>query len=98
MSKVLLAFNGSLDSTLGIHWLKEHKDLEVVALVVSLGLEQELDDLAEQAILAGAASTHFEDLTDSFCRECGVYPFRVMTLSEAPTWSASPIRRGGPAS
>jgi len=69
MSKVLLAFNGSLDSTLCIHWLKEHKDLEVVALMVDLGLEVELDDMAEQAILAGAASTHFEDLTESFCRD-----------------------------
>jgi len=68
MNKVLLGYNGSLDSTLCIHWLKEHNDLEVIAHVVDLGLEMELDDLAEQAILSGALSTHFEDLTDSFCR------------------------------
>jgi argininosuccinate synthase len=67
MDRVVLAYNGSLDSTLCIHWLKEHNDMEVIALVVDLGLDVELDDLAEKAIFAGAFSCHFEVLSEEFC-------------------------------
>ena len=42
MAKCVLAFTGSLDSLLAIPWIKEHHDMDVVALSVDLGDGEEL--------------------------------------------------------
>jgi len=67
MNKVVLAYSGSIDSTLCIHWLKEHHDLEVIALVVDLGLDEDYVRMADRALRSGASTAHFEDLTEDFC-------------------------------
>lgn len=66
MAKCVLAFTGSLDSLLAIPWIKEHYDMDVVALSVDLGSGDDLEELGERALLAGAAAARIEDLRDAF--------------------------------
>lgn len=69
MSKVALAYSGSLDTTLAIHWLKEHHNAEVIALAVDVGIQADLVSLGDRAIRAGASSAHILDLRDTFCQD-----------------------------
>ncbi|MCZ7648393.1 MAG: argininosuccinate synthase [Planctomycetota bacterium] len=69
MPKCVLAFSGSLDTLVMIPWLKEHRDLDVVTLSVNLGGETDLEELGEQALLAGAVSARIEDVRDAFFRD-----------------------------
>jgi argininosuccinate synthase len=69
VDKIALAYSGSLDTTLCIHWLKEYKNFEVLALAVDVGLQTDLVSLGDRAIRAGAASAHILDLREKFCQE-----------------------------
>ena len=66
MPKCVLAFSGGLDTLVAIAWLKERRNVDVVALAVDLGQGEDLDELGEFALRAGAVSARIEDLRDVF--------------------------------
>jgi len=66
MAKCVLAFSGGLDTLVAISWLKERRNLDVVALAVNLGQGEDLEELGEIALRAGAVAARVEDLRDSF--------------------------------
>ncbi|MGD0090309.1 MAG: argininosuccinate synthase [Planctomycetota bacterium] len=66
MPKCVLAFSGGLDTLVAISWLKERRNLDVVALAVDLGQGEDLEELGELALRAGAAQARVEDLRESF--------------------------------
>ncbi len=68
MGKVVLAYSGGLETSVAIHWLKHHRDLKVIALVINLGQEQDLDVAAERALNVGADTVHVFDLRRSFLK------------------------------
>jgi argininosuccinate synthase len=69
MPKCVLAFSGGLDTLCAISWLKERRNLDVIALAVDLGQGQDLDELGEIALRAGAYSARVEDLRDGFFKD-----------------------------
>ncbi len=69
MPKCVLAFSGGLDTLCAISWLKERRNLDVVALAVDLGQGQELEELGEIALRAGAFTARIEDLRQSFFQD-----------------------------
>lgn len=69
MTKVALAYSGSIDTTLCVHWLKEHHNLDVITLSVDVGLRTDVMLLGDRAVKAGAASANILDLREDFCRE-----------------------------
>src|SRR5579862_9357557 len=69
MAKCVLAFSGGLDTLVSISWLKERRNLDVVALVVDLGQGADLEDLGEIALRAGASTARIEDLREVFFKD-----------------------------
>jgi argininosuccinate synthase len=69
MPKCVLAFSGGLDTLVAISWLKERRNFDVVALAVNLGQGEDLEELGETALRAGAVSARVEELRDSFFKD-----------------------------
>jgi argininosuccinate synthase len=69
MAKCVLAFSGGLDTLVAISWLKERRNMDVVALAIDLGQGEDLEELGEIALRAGAISARVEDLRDGFYKD-----------------------------
>ncbi|HYG78260.1 MAG TPA: argininosuccinate synthase [Planctomycetota bacterium] len=69
MPKCVLAFSGGLDTLCAISWLKERRNLDVIALAIDLGQGEDLDELGEIALRAGALNARVEDLRESFFKD-----------------------------
>ncbi len=66
MKKVVLAYSGGLDTSVIIPWLKEEYQVEVIAVTIDLGQEEELDGLVKKAYQSGASKVYLEDLKEEF--------------------------------
>ena len=64
--KIVLAYSGGLDTSIAIHWLKEEKGLDVVAVLVDVGQGRELQSLAKKAAKIGAVKTYCIDAKEEF--------------------------------
>ncbi len=69
MSKVALAYSGSLDTAICVHYFRHVRGMRVVTFSANLGQPEYLEPLAEQAVELGAAAAHLADLRDKFARE-----------------------------
>ena len=69
MDKVVLAYSGGLDTSVCVYWLKDKKDLEVIAMAADLGQGEILEPLEERAKAAGASKLHIVDLKETFVTE-----------------------------
>jgi argininosuccinate synthase len=58
--KLVLAYSGGLDTSVGIRWLKE-KGWDVVALTVDLGEKKDLDAIQARALKIGASAAYVVD-------------------------------------
>jgi argininosuccinate synthase len=68
MSRIVLAFTGSLRTSVAIPWLKERHQAEVVTATFDLGLGHELEAIRDRALATGAARAHVLDLREEFAR------------------------------
>jgi len=71
--KVVLAYSGGLDTSIIIPWLKENYDLDVIAVCVNLGQDDNMEDLKVKAIKSGVAKIYVENVADEFV---GEYAFK----------------------
>ena len=62
MAKVVLAYSGGLDTSICIPWLKEHKNVDVVAFAADVGQGEDLTPLPEKAKASGAVEIRIVDL------------------------------------
>jgi len=69
MHKVALAYSGSLDTTLCVHFLRQVKGMKVYTFSANLGQPEYLAPLAERAVELGAAAAHLADLREKFVRD-----------------------------
>ena len=93
MAKCVLAFSGGLDTLVAISWLKERRNLDVVALAVNLGQGEDLEELGETALRAGATSARVEDLRDSFFKDFITPSLRALAHYEQQYLLASALSR-----
>jgi argininosuccinate synthase len=75
MEKVVLAYSGGVDTTAALHWLKRVRGLKVVALALNVGQGGDFDDIAQNAIEAGADSVHALDRRRTFVKQ---YCFKAL--------------------
>ena len=68
-SRIVVPFSGDPASAAAIPALARQHRAEVVALVLDLGQGQELEDLRDRALAAGAARVHVMDVREEFARE-----------------------------
>lgn len=68
MSTVVLAYSGGLDTSVAIRWIKEHYDLDVIALTIDVGNERDLSTIAQRAKQIGAVKSLIVDGRADFVR------------------------------
>ena len=93
MAKCVLAFSGGLDTLVAISWLKERRNLDVVALAVDLGQGADPEQLGEAALSAGAVSARLEDLRESFFKDFITPSLRALAHYETHYLLASALSR-----
>ncbi|MBI2901110.1 MAG: argininosuccinate synthase [Planctomycetes bacterium] len=69
MPKVALAYSGSLDTAICVHYLRHVKGMKVYTFSANLGQPEYLEPLAEQAVDLGATAANLADLRDRFARD-----------------------------
>jgi argininosuccinate synthase len=67
--KVVLAYSGGLDTSVAIQWLKDNKDLDVIAVAVDVGQGKYLADVQKKGIEIGAVESLVVDAKDEFVRD-----------------------------
>ena len=69
MDKVVLAYSGGLDTSIIVPWLKENYELEVIAVCVNVGQEDEMEDVRKKAIESGASKIYIENAAEEFVKD-----------------------------
>ena len=69
INKIVLAYSGGLDTSVMLHWLKEHYQCEVVCYCADVGQGAEMEGLDEKAKATGASKLYIEDLREEFVRD-----------------------------
>jgi argininosuccinate synthase len=68
--RVVLAYSGGLDTSVGIGWLKDATGKEVVALAVDVGQGgEDMDDIRQRALDCGAVEAVVVDAKDEFAND-----------------------------
>ncbi|HEY8914479.1 argininosuccinate synthase [Lacisediminihabitans sp.] len=68
--RVVLAYSGGLDTSVGIGWLKDATGKEVVALAVDVGQGgEDMDDIRQRALDCGAVEAIVVDARDEFASD-----------------------------
>ena len=68
--RVVLAYSGGLDTSVGIGWLKDATGKEVVALAVDVGQGgEDMDDIRKRALDCGAVEAIVVDAKDEFAND-----------------------------
>ncbi len=67
-SRIVLAYSGSLRTSVAIPWLKETYGAEIVTATMDLGLGRELEAVRDRALASGAVRAHVLDLREEFAR------------------------------
>lgn len=67
--KVVLAYSGGLDTSIIIPWLKEHYDLDIIAVCVDVGQGDNAEEVKKKAIISGASSVYVENVQEEFVTE-----------------------------
>ncbi len=81
--KCLLAYSGGLDTSVAIQWLKEHKNVDVIALVVDVGQErQDLEFVRQKALGIGAVESVCKDVREEYVEEFLAKALRANALYE----------------
>ncbi len=63
---VVLAYSGGLDTSVAVKWLQEERGLDVVALTVDVGQQEDLEEARERALASGAVHAEVVDARDAF--------------------------------
>jgi argininosuccinate synthase len=72
MTRIVLAYSGSLEATVAIRWLAAAHDAELVTLTLDVGQDRPVEQLRARALACGAVRAHVIDAREEFARECVV--------------------------
>lgn len=73
--KVVLAYSGGLDTSIIIPWLKENYDLDVIAVCIDVGQDDNMEEVKKKAIKTGAVKVYVEDAKEEFVKD---YVFKAL--------------------
>src|SRR5436305_12863233 len=69
VARIILAFNGDLESRLALYWLVHERGCEVITLSINLGQELYLEPVGELALDLGATAAQVVDRREMFLRD-----------------------------
>lgn len=67
--KVVLAYSGGLDTSVILKWLKEEKELDVIAYIADVGQNENLEKAKKKALFLGAKKVYIKDLKHEFVKD-----------------------------
>ncbi|MBE6068596.1 MAG: argininosuccinate synthase [Clostridium lundense] len=73
--KVVLAYSGGLDTSIIIPWLQENYDLEVIAVCINVGQDDNMQEVEAKALRTGAIKAYIEDAKEEFVSD---YVFKAL--------------------
>lgn len=91
--RIVLAYSGGLDTSVGIEWLKETYNAEVIAFCADLGQGEDLTAIREKALKTGASKAYVEDLRAEFIGEYLFPMLRANALYEGTYMLGTSIAR-----
>lgn len=96
MKKVVLAYSGGLDTSCIVRWLKE-RDWQVICFVADLGQGlgkgEDLKQIEERAMIAGASKVYIKDLQDEFVQDFIVPALKANAVYEGKYLLATALGR-----
>jgi argininosuccinate synthase len=93
MPRIILAFNGDLESRLALYWLVHERGYEVITLSINLGQETYLEPLGELALELGAAAAQVVDRRESFLRDFALPVLHANAIYQANCFLGSALAR-----
>jgi argininosuccinate synthase len=66
--KVVLAYSGGLDTSVAVKWIQENYNMDVIALTIDMGTEEDIELARKRAIEVGACKALIVDATDVFVK------------------------------
>ena len=93
MPRIILAFNGDLESRLALHWLSHERGYEVVALSLNLGQEVYLEPLGELALELGATAARIVDRRTEFLRDFALPVLQANAVYQGACFLGSALAR-----
>src|SRR5829696_7074207 len=69
-NRVVLAYSGGLDTSVGIGWIGEETGAEVIAVAVDVGQGgEDLEEIRQRALACGAVEAYVADARDEFAEQ-----------------------------
>jgi argininosuccinate synthase len=68
VTRIALAYSGSLDGSAAIDWLRRKHAAEIVTVTLDLGQGRELEAIRDRALMLGAQRAHVLDARDRFAQ------------------------------
>ena len=87
MSRIVLAYSGSVATSAAIPWLMERYGAEVITVTVDVGQGAELTHIREQALAAGALRAHVIDARDEFVKRYALPALRSGAFADAAAFA-----------
>ena len=80
IKKLVLAYSGGLDTSVMLHWIKDHFGCEVIAYCADVGQGDETQGLDQKARTTGASKLVMADLREEFARD---FVFAILRANAA---------------
>src|SRR5215470_13043014 len=93
MARIILAFNGDLESRLALHWLVHERGHQVITLSMNLGQEVYLEPLGELALELGAVAARVIDRREAFVRDFAFPVLQAGAVYQASCFLGSALCR-----
>jgi argininosuccinate synthase len=91
--KIVVAYSGGLDTSVMVHWLKQHHDAEIITCTGNLGQTKESASLEEKAYSAGASKVYKIDLREEFLKDFAFPALKAGAMYEAAYPMATSLGR-----
>src|SRR5687767_15939564 len=91
ITRIVLAYSGSRETSAAIRWLAENHQAEVVTLTLDLGQGGELTDVRERALAAGAVRAHVIYAREVLVRDYFLPALQSGAMYLVTDWLAAPL-------
>lgn len=93
MPRIILAFNGDLESRLALYWLANERGFEVITLSINLGQETYLEPVGELALDLGATAAQVLDRREMFLRDFALPVLQANAIYQTNCFLGSALAR-----
>ena len=92
MKKIVLAYSGGLDTSVGIKWLNE-RDYDVIACLVDVGQKSDFEKAKKKAKTIGAKKVYVVDAKDEFVKDFIFPSLKANAIYEGKYFLATALSR-----